>query len=50
MFIIILLAILALTGIVLTAIEVRRDGYHAATTDWTRVAEYDAPESAAGYR
>lgn len=50
MFIFIVLVVLALIGIVATVIEIRRDGYQAVATDWTRVAEFDAPESAATYR
>lgn len=41
MFIIFLLAAIALTGLVATLVEIRRDGYRAVSTDWTRVAEHD---------
>lgn len=53
MFIIVLLAALALTGLIATIIELRRDGFHAVATDWTRVAEHDRSqeaESAPTYR
>ena len=53
MFIIILLAALALVGLVATFIEIRRDGFHAVATDWTRVAERDVvrdAESTVAYR
>lgn len=46
MFIIILLAALALTGLVATIIELRRDGFHAAPTNWTRVAEHSSSQDA----
>ena len=42
MFLIILLAALAVTGLVATFIEVGRDGFRPVPTDWTRVAEHDA--------
>lgn len=42
MFILILLSILGLTGLVLTIVEVRRDGFRAVRTDWSRVADHDA--------
>jgi hypothetical protein len=41
MVIVILLAALALWGVIATVVELPRDGYHAARTDWTRVAEHD---------
>lgn len=53
MVIIIVLAALALTGLVATIVELRRDGFHAVATDWTRVAERDsiqAAESSPTYR
>lgn len=53
MFLIILLAALALIGIVATFVESRRDGFRPVTTDWTRVAEHDAlsdAESTVSYR
>lgn len=46
MVILILLAVLAGVGLVATVIEVRRDGFHAVATDWSRVAERDALDSA----
>lgn len=46
MFIILLLAALALTGLVATIIELRRDGFRAVATDWTRVAEHDSFQDA----
>lgn len=39
MIIVILLAALALWGIVATVIELRRDGYRAIPTDWNRVPD-----------
>ena len=50
MFIVILLAAIALIAIVATFVEVRRDGFHAVATDWARVAEHDAAQSAVTYR
>ncbi len=53
MFIIILLAVLALVGLVTTIVEIRRDGFRPIATDWTRVAERDAlvdASSAVTYR
>ncbi|MGM7670492.1 hypothetical protein [Microbacterium sp. A93] len=46
MSIIILLAVLALAGLIATVIELRRDGFHAVATDWSRVADHDALDSA----
>lgn len=46
MVIIILLAALALIGLVATLVEVRRDGFQAVATDWTRVAEHDVTQNA----
>ncbi|WP_308491760.1 hypothetical protein [Microbacterium terrisoli] len=49
MFIIVVLAGLAIWGLVATVIELRRDGYRAVPTNETRVAEYGPPEdSSAG--
>ncbi len=42
MVIIILLALLAIVGLVATFVEVRRDGFRPVATDWARVAERDA--------
>lgn len=42
MVVIILLAALALVGVVATLVELRRDGFRAVATDWTRVAERDS--------
>ncbi|WP_194420871.1 hypothetical protein [Microbacterium abyssi] len=53
MIIVILLAALALIGLVATVVEIHRDGYRAAPTDWTRVAEHDTlrdAESTVAYR
>ncbi|CAH0149338.1 MULTISPECIES: hypothetical protein [unclassified Microbacterium] len=41
MILIILLAALALIGLIATFIEVHRDGFRPVATDWTRVAEHD---------
>lgn len=41
MILIVILAALAVWAIVATVTTVRRDGYRAAPTDWTRVAEQD---------
>lgn len=41
MFIAIVIAALAVWGLIATVIEVRRDGYHAVRTDWSRVAGTD---------
>lgn len=40
MFIIIVVAALAIAGVAWTAIEVARDGFRPVPTDWTRVAEH----------
>lgn len=45
MFIIIILAGLALWGVISTIIEVRRGTPRAVATDWSRVAAYDVPAS-----
>lgn len=53
MFIITLLAFLALIGLVATFVEVHRDGFRPVATDWARVAERDAihdAESTVAYR
>jgi hypothetical protein len=53
MVIIILLVALTLAGVVATLVELRRDGFQAVATDWTRVSERDNPgdaESALIYR
>ena len=53
MFIIILLAALALVGLVATFVEIRRDGFRPVATDWARVAEHDTlqnAESTVAYR
>lgn len=53
MSILILLAVLAVAGLIATVIELRRDGFHAVKTDWSRVACRDAidrAESSIGYR
>lgn len=53
MVIIIALAVLALTGVVASLVELRRDGFRPVATDWTRVAEHDSirnAESAPVYR
>jgi hypothetical protein len=41
MVIVILLAALAVWGLTATIVELPRDGYRAAPTDWTRVAEHE---------
>jgi hypothetical protein len=41
MIIILLLAALAVTGVIATLVELRRDGFRPVATDWTRVAEHD---------
>lgn len=46
MLIIILIAVLALAGVTLTAVELHRDGFRAIATDWTRVAERDSIQEA----
>lgn len=46
MFIIILLTALALSGLVATFVELRRDGFRPVATDWTRVAERDSIQNA----
>ncbi|MFE6996717.1 hypothetical protein ACFVAE_12215 [Microbacterium sp. NPDC057659] len=38
MFIVILLSAVALWGLISTVVELRRDGYRAAPTDWSRVS------------
>ena len=53
MVIIIVLATLALAGVIATLVELRRDGFRPVPTDWTRVAERDSiqhAESAPIYR
>lgn len=53
MVIIILLAVLAVIGLIATFVEIRRDGFRPVPTDWTKVAERDAlhaPESTVAYR
>lgn len=44
MLLIILLALLALWGIVVTIVNMCGDGGRPVPTDWTRVAEYGADE------
>ncbi|WP_262927690.1 hypothetical protein [Microbacterium sp. NIBRBAC000506063] len=39
MFIVILIAALALWGAIATVVELGRDGFRAVPTDWSRVAE-----------
>lgn len=39
MFIVIVLGALALWGLVATVVELRRDGYRAVPTDWSRVPD-----------
>ena len=46
MVIIILLAALALSGVIATLVELGRDGFRPIATDWTRVAERDGIQSA----
>lgn len=41
MSILIILAALALWGLVAAFVELRRDGHRALPTDWSRVAEHD---------
>ena len=41
MFIVIIILALALWGTAATVAELRRDGFRATPTDWTRVAEND---------
>ncbi|GAB3596412.1 hypothetical protein [Microbacterium tumbae] len=41
MLFVLLLAALSLWAVIATLIEVRRDGYRARETDWSRVAEND---------
>lgn len=53
MFIIIVLAALAIIGLVATIVEIHRDGFRPVETDWTRVAERDTvqdAESTVAYR
>lgn len=42
MVILILLALLAVIGIVATLVDTYRDGYRPVQTDWAQVAEHDA--------
>jgi hypothetical protein len=46
MVVIIILAALAVVGVVATLVELRRDGFRPVATDWTRVAEYDSVQNA----
>jgi len=46
MILLILLAVLGLVGVVLTIVDIRRDGYRQVATDWTRVAERETPRDA----
>lgn len=46
MFIILLLIALSIWGVVATVIDVRRDGYRATPTDWSRVAQSDRVQAA----
>jgi len=46
MVIIILLATLALAGVIATLVELGRDGFRPIATDWTRVAERDTAQNA----
>ncbi|MGV2982290.1 hypothetical protein ACNPNP_01180 [Microbacterium sp. AGC85] len=46
MVIIILLATLALAGVIATLVELGRDGFRPIATDWTRVAERDTARNA----
>lgn len=41
MFLIILLAALAIAGLITTIVDIRRDGHRRVPTNWTRVAEHD---------
>ncbi|WP_182255189.1 hypothetical protein [Microbacterium esteraromaticum] len=41
MFIVLIIAALALWALVATVVELRRDGFRRSATDWTRVAEND---------
>ncbi|WP_193597279.1 hypothetical protein [Microbacterium sp. YJN-G] len=41
MSILLILAALALWGLVAALVELRRDGHRALPTDWSRVAEHD---------
>lgn len=53
MFIAILIAALALWAVIASLVELRRDGYRAVPTDWSRVAGIDPlqrPESHSAYR
>lgn len=53
MILIVALIALAVWAVVATAVELRRDGYHRAPTDWSRVAGRDVQhraESGHGYR
>ena len=55
MFIVIILAALTVWGAIATIVTVRRDGYRAAPTDWSRATQRDPSEareaeSAVGYR
>ena len=42
MFLVVLLTVLALWGMVATLVELRRDGYRAIPTDWSRAIPDDA--------
>jgi len=47
MFLITAIAALAIWGLIATVVELRRDGYRATPTDWSRVAGVDPPERSA---
>lgn len=47
MFILILLALIVLIGVVLTIVEIHRDGYRAVPTDPAQLAGRDALDRAA---
>ncbi|WP_281731691.1 hypothetical protein [Microbacterium croceum] len=40
MILLIALAALAIWAVITTVVEVRRDGYRATPTDWSRVADH----------
>jgi len=48
MFLVALLAALALWGVAATLVELRRDGYRAVPTDWSRAIPDDPADAAAG--
>lgn len=46
MILLLLLIALSIWGVVATVMDVRRDGFRATPTDWSRVAESDRAQAA----